>query len=140
VRISLSIVAVMTEQCVGAANTAVTAEIGDMGNESSPILFVVLAMLCASVSFVCISYWKHTTFALLGNHNRDYATHGIWTLLCIAGGISYLFYNSVYAQVGDAAQTIDLIMKMSPIVYSLFFLAAAIPAIEVYLQPRRARE
>jgi len=107
---------------------------GDISDNSAS-LFLVLGLLGVSVSIEGLSAYHHYNRATVGLVHSDIVTPGIYLLLSVAGGFSYLFYSSVYNEVGNTADTVSIMMRMSPVVYALYFLAVAIPAIEVYLHP-----
>jgi len=111
------------------------ADAGDLSNNSFSLL-LFLGLLGVSVSVVGLSIFKHNNRAAAAINQSVVLTPSIYLLLGSAGGLAYLFYSSVYNEVGNAADTVSIMMRMSPVVYSLYFLAAAIPAIEVYMHPR----
>jgi hypothetical protein len=113
-------------------------EPGDFSTNSAS-LFLVLGLLGISVSIVGLGAYNHYRRTATGLNHSLILTPGIYLLLGTAGGLSYLFYSSIYNEVGNASDTLSIMMKMSPVVYALYFLAAAIPAIEVYMHPRPQR-
>ena len=100
---------------------------------------VAIALVGLSVSAVTYQLWSHYSTEGPGGRNRDlYLMPGILLLLGSGGGLGYLFFSSIYNQVGSASETLSVMMKLPPVVFGIVFLAAAIPGIELYLHPEHS--
>ncbi len=96
----------------------------------------VMLLLGASVSAVSYQLWNHYSYGT-GVGPNHYM--GIWILLASGGGLAALLFARVYKECGSVSEALSTMMKLSPVVYGIIFLAALIPGIEIYLHPNHDR-
>ncbi len=96
----------------------------------------VIALLGASVSLVTYQLWNHYyAGAEAAGRRGHYLMPGIWLLLGSGGGLAALLFVHLYRQCHDTKTALNAMMRMSPVVYGIVFLAAVIPGMQMYLHP-----